>query len=143
MKTYIKSIVLFFLFVSNALSVSVFYDKATNDVKCWGKIDGVQYVKENPELNVVIVKDNDPILNNPKEYLKFNTSTGKVILKSSIERNSEDSKKLKQNLKREMISLLNEESNLLRLAKEGFDVSVETTSIRNQIEVLKTQYGGL
>lgn len=77
-----NAIAVFFLSVSLAQAVPVFYDTATRDVKGWGQIDPVKYVADNPGLGYIVVADNDPLLLKDVEFIKVNAGLTALALKS-------------------------------------------------------------
>ena len=125
--------------VTNAQNV--FYNTVTGDVACFGTIDPVKYIQTYPELSWVCVSDDNPLLKEKLNSLKV--VAGVVKKKSSAEiqviideNRKKEIRALIRNLKTQYVSAMQESA-------EGFNVSSETTTIRQEINTLKQEYQGL
>lgn len=133
----IKLTVCMVFMASVANAMTVYYDSETLDVACWGYQDSEAYLKLNPNLKIVYVKDDDEILTNPTSYLKYNKTTKKIALKTAEQINTIKNELKKQQIRTEIRVLKRREMEAL---SDGYDVSIETASIRQKVETLKQEY---
>jgi len=122
----------------------VYYDTTTLNVACWGTQDQDEYLSAHPNLKTVSVKEDDPILKNPTENLRFRASDNSIGLKAQATIDAQTVKKRKAQIEREVRKLRQQMDEAMQsYDQDGFDVSVETTTIRKNINVLKSEYQSL
>lgn len=141
-----KILIAFSLLLSlspKAFCIGVFYDSTTFNVVCKGAQDAKQYLEQNPNLSVIFIKDEDPILKNAVENLKYDPKTVMVVLKDAATIQSIQSQKRKQEIYMEVNALKQQNFQALQARTEGFDVTEETTTIRTRINALKAEYQAL
>ena len=133
------------LYIFCAFNVNAYVlvcDKTTGEIKEGGEYDGGQF-KDNPAYRIKHIKDSDPILKIRFEHLKYDKNTDTVSLKTQNEIDTVTNKKRKKEIIGEIRVLAAQYQEAVLLSKEGFDVSTETSTIRNRVAELKTEYQSL
>lgn len=131
----------FFIFIflaSNSFAYQLVYDSSGN-VKEWGYQDTTK-LKEQGYF-VMAVKEDNQLLKLPIAHLKV--IDGILVSKPNSEITQIENNKRKESIKIEIISLLKQYTDYMNLNKDGFDVSVETTTFKNKIKTLKQEYQSL
>ena len=117
-------------------------DKTTGEIKEGGEYDGGQF-KNNPAYKIKYIKSSDPILKNRFDHLKYDSDTDTVSLKTQNEIDAVKNAKRKKEIIGEIRALVAQYQEAILVSKEGFNVSIETSTIRNKVSDLKTEYQSL
>lgn len=134
------SFLIVFLFTGYAYSMPVFYDTTTLNVDSWGYVETEKYLSDYPNLKMIYVKDDDPILKNRIPYLKYNKLKNKICLKTKAQITAIKNEERKQKIRSEIRALKKQEAEAL---SDGYDVSVETSAIKQKIDTLKQEYDSI
>lgn len=135
-------LVLFLLLIPNLLFADVVsYNKNTGEVVAYIRNGSTGY-ESDPNVVTVNVAGNDIPYNQRSEY-KFSIAENKFVLKTEAEKNAARNEIRKVQIRKEIRGLKNTLDSALKEKNEGFDVSVETTTIRTKIDLLKQEYQSL
>lgn len=126
-----------FIFVVPVYSMPVFYDTTTLNVDSWGHIDTDKYLSDYPNLDVVYVKDGDAILKNNRTHIRYDKTTKNIVLKTWFQIDSLKNDERRQKIRNEIRILKRQEMEAL---SDGFEVSIETETIKQKVESLKQDY---
>lgn len=142
----IVTVSLFLLFgiCGRICAMVVYYDTTTLNVVCWGTQDQDEYLSAYPNLKTISVKEDDPILKNPTENLRLRASDNSIQLKPQATIDAQAVKKRKSQIERDVRELRRRMNEAMQsYEQDGFNVSVETTTIRREINTLKSEYQSL
>lgn len=136
MKIIISFLFCFLALVSNSFAYVIVYDKVEKTI-FWGEL-GKPFIDDKDRYIVKNIDEFDPLLKNQNDYIKYDETNG-FIKKSDEEIIILNDSKRQAEIKEDIESLLNKNEIKLKLAKEGYDVSSDTQTIRAEIDALKAE----
>lgn len=136
MKIIISFLFCFLALVSNSFAYVIVYDKVEKTI-FWGEL-GKPFIDDKDRYIVKNIDEFDPLLKNQNDYIKYDETNG-FIKKSDEEIIILTETKRQAEIKEDIESLLNKNEIKLKLAKEGYDVSSDTQTIRAEIDALKAE----
>lgn len=136
MKIIISFLFCFLALVSNSFAYVIVYDKVEKTI-FWGEL-GKPFIDDKDRYIVKSINEFDPLLKNQNDYIKYDETNG-FIKKSDEEIIILNDSKRQAEIKEDIESLLSQNEIKLKLAKEGYDVSSDTQTIRAEIDALKAE----
>lgn len=147
MKAFV--VFLFSLTCANAYAdFNLLYSTSNRTPLEWGLQSLSAYMSDStgtmkPGYGMIRVKENDPLLVNPRAYLLVSTTFQGLILRSAAVITAIDNAKRKAEIRDDIEDLLRAMFLKNEISKEGFDVRADTQAVRVKIDALKVEYNSL